>query len=288
MARSAASDLVRPPAAPIPVRLVDRRAPAPAGRRQTAPTPRPRSAATRAPRPGSGGGGRGRLRGRRAAAGQRRSTPGQPRPTPRCDTPIRSTVAPGWFRRDTPVRGHAHVAPGRGTADVVHVRRTPAAGLVTGLATALSLLTVSLLAWPSHGTSCRFADGVATVRVDAGTAVRMFVWPESRPHPLGQPVRQLPEGLLRPYGEHRPCGRHRQGSHRPARLPAALPAVRSRQHGRGQGHLRDRVRAPRGVTAFWMTGLGGSERRAGAGVRRRARGERQRRRRRRRQVPRRR
>ncbi|QBR92190.1 calcium-binding protein [Nocardioides euryhalodurans] len=131
-------------------------------------------------------------------------------------------------------------------------RTTILAGLVAGL------VLVPAATSPATATSCRFADGVATVRVDAGTAVRMFVWPGTRRLWWGNQSDSSQDGY---------CGRARTGNTdrvvvigrgRTSRLDYQLP-----HHAFGPGRVAEARGESeiefvlRDVTAFWMTGLGG-------------------------------
>lgn len=127
------------------------------------------------------------------------------------------------------------------------------------LAAALLLLPGPLGAGPAAATSCHFADGVATVRVSAGTAVRMFVWPETRRIWWGNQSDSSQSGY---------CGRARTGNTdvvrvigrgRTSRLDYQQPHLPF-----GDGTPRDRGGREvefvlRDVTDFWLTGLGGLE-----------------------------
>jgi hypothetical protein len=132
------------------------------------------------------------------------------------------------------------------------VRRISTAAALGGL---LSLAPA--LAAPANATSCHFSGGVATVRVSAGTAVRMFVWPESRRLWWGNQSDSSQQGY---------CGRARTGNTdlvrvigrgRSARLDYQQPHLPF-----GDGTPQDRGEREvefvlRDMTAFWLTGLGG-------------------------------
>ena len=137
----------------------------------------------------------------------------------------------------------------------VHVVRRlgPALALATALAVAPSIST-------AHATSCRFSDGVAHARVDGGTAIRMFVWPDSGRIWWGNQSDSSQQGY---------CGRATVGNTdrvvvigkgRTGRLDYQLPH-RSFGPGRtaepgGVSEIEFVMRG--GMTAFWMTGLGGA------------------------------
>ena len=124
---------------------------------------------------------------------------------------------------------------------------------IAGLAAALTLVGTG----PAAATSCHFSDGTATVRVSAGTAVRMFVWPDSRRIWWGNQSDSSQNGY---------CGRARTGNTdrvvvigrgRAARLDYQQPYLPF-----GSGTPQDRGEREvefvlRDMTAFWLTGLGG-------------------------------
>ena len=114
---------------------------------------------------------------------------------------------------------------------------------------------------PADATSCRFADGVARARVDGGTSLRMFVWPETGRLWWGNQSDSSQSGY---------CGRATvrntdrvvvSGRGRTGRLDFQLP-----YRSFGPGRTDEPSGVPeiefvlgRGMTAFWMTGLRGSE-----------------------------
>lgn len=102
----------------------------------------------------------------------------------------------------------------------------------------------------ASATSCRFSDGVARARVDGGTALRLFVWPESGRIWWGNQSDSSQDGY---------CGRATvrntdriivTGKGRTGRLDYQMPYLPF-------GDVEVVMRG--GMTAFWMTGLGGSE-----------------------------
>ena len=131
----------------------------------------------------------------------------------------------------------------------------PRVGAVCGLAAFLVLTPAG--SSPAAATSCHFSNGTATVRVSAGTAVRMFVWPESRRIWWGNQSDSSQQGY---------CGRARTGNTevvrvigrgRSAKLDYQQPYLPF-----GDGSLRERGEREvefvlRDMTGFWLTGLGG-------------------------------
>ena len=131
-------------------------------------------------------------------------------------------------------------------------------GRISTVAALGSLLSLApALAAPAHATSCRFSGGVATVRVSAGTAVRMFVWPESRRLWWGNQSDTSQQGY---------CGRARTGNTdlvrvigrgRSARLDYQQPHLPFGDGTPGDRGEREVEFVLRDMTAFWLTGLGG-------------------------------
>lgn len=134
------------------------------------------------------------------------------------------------------------------------------------------LVTVLLAAAVSVGTggaatatSCRFSGGVAHARVDGGTALRLFVWPAGSPD-----AGRIWWGNQSDSSQQGYCGRATvqntdrvvvTGKGKTGRLDYQLPY---RPFGPGRtaeatGLSEVEVVLRGGMTAFWMTGLGGSE-----------------------------
>jgi Ca2+-binding RTX toxin-like protein len=116
---------------------------------------------------------------------------------------------------------------------------------------------------PTSATSCRFGDGVVHARVDGGTALRMFVWPTGSPE-----AGQIWWGNQSDSSQQGFCGRASvrntdrvvvTGKGRTGRLDYQLP-----HRPFGPGRTGEATGVPEiefvlrgGMTAFWMTGLGG-------------------------------
>ncbi len=134
------------------------------------------------------------------------------------------------------------------------VRRLgPALALAAALAVVPSTPT-------AHATSCRFSDGTVRARVDGGTALRMFVWPDNGRIWWGNQSDSSQQG----YCGHATVRNTDRvvviGKGRSGRLDYQLP-YRSFGPGRstepsGVSEIEFVLRG--GMTAFWMTGLGGA------------------------------
>ena len=117
------------------------------------------------------------------------------------------------------------------------------------------------VAGPAGATTCRFSDGIAHARVDGGTALRMFVWPDNGRLWWGNQSDSSQSGY---------CGRATvrntdrvvvTGKGRTGRLDFQLPyrAFGPGRTGESSGVPEIEFVLRKGMTAFWMTGLGGSE-----------------------------
>ncbi|GAA1478338.1 hypothetical protein GCM10009623_27840 [Nocardioides aestuarii] len=118
---------------------------------------------------------------------------------------------------------------------------------------------------PATATSCRFDDGVVHARVDGGTSLRMFAWPAGSPD-----GGRLWWGNQNDSSQQGFCARATvrntdrvvvTGKGRTGRLDYQLP-YRPLGPGRtaeatGTSEIEFVLRG--GMTAFWMTGLGGSD-----------------------------
>jgi hypothetical protein len=118
---------------------------------------------------------------------------------------------------------------------------------------------------PASAASCRFGDGVVHARVDAGTGLRLLVWPQGSPE-----AGQIWWGNQRDSSQQGFCGRATvrntdrvvvTGKGRTGKLDYQLP---HRPFGPGRtdepGGIPEIEFVLRGgMTAFWMTGLGGTD-----------------------------
>jgi Ca2+-binding RTX toxin-like protein len=133
--------------------------------------------------------------------------------------------------------------------------------LVSRLLLALLLAaTVSIgITGAAGATTCRFSDGVAHARVDGGTALRMFVWPDNGRLWWGNQSDSSQDGY---------CGRATvrntdrvvvTGKGRTGRLDFQLPyrPFGPGRSGEATGVPEIEFVLRKGMTAFWMTGLGG-------------------------------
>lgn len=129
------------------------------------------------------------------------------------------------------------------------------------LTLAATLAVAPMLVPPAHATSCGFQDGVARARVDGGTALRMFVWPDTGRIWWGNQSDSSQSGY---------CGRATvrntdrvvvTGKGRTGRLDFQLPyrAFGPGRTGESTGIPEIEFVLRKGMTAFWMTGLGGLE-----------------------------